>query len=289
MSRRLYRRNIGVLVLAAVAPLILASMVAPFGQDPAYHRFANQQLLLGIPHFGDVVSNIGLLIVGALGLAFVTGGRGRAILTEPSQRLPYQVFFTGIALIAFGSAYYHADPINETLFWDRLGITIAYLALLALFIADRVHGPVGVRVMLPLLVGLGVGAVIYWRLGEAAGDGDLRFYFLAQLYPALLIPLICLLFPGRRTDGRFVLYLFVCYAFVVGAEQLDHEIYALSAGTVSGHSLKHLFAALAAYMIHVMLAAAVKQSGRRHDNRRSFGVTSPRKGPPTGPGTEQRG
>ncbi len=262
LPARLYRRKIGVLALAAVLPLILASMVAPFGQDPAYHRFADQRVWLGIPHFGDVVSNIGLLIVGALGLAFVAGGRGRAIMTEPSARLPYQVFFAGIALIAFGSAYYHADPTHQTLFWDRLPMTIAYLALLALFIADRVHGPVGVRVMLPLLVGFGVGALIYWRLGEAAGDGDLRFYFLSQIYPALLIPLICLLFPGRHTSGRYVLYLFVCYAFVVGSERLDHEIYALSAGTVSGHSLKHLFAALAAYMIHAMLVAAVKRHSR---------------------------
>ena len=250
------------LALAAIVPFILAWFVTPFGQDPAYHRFADQRVLLGIPHFADVVSNIGLLIVGALGLAFVTGGRGRAILTEPWERLPYQVFFTGIALIAFGSAYYHADPTDQTLFWDRLAMTIAYLALLALFIADRVHGPVGVRAMLPLLVGLGVGALIYWRLGEAAGDGDLRFYFLTQIYPALMIPLICLLFPRRHTDGRYVLYLFLCYGLVVGSEWLDHEIYALSAGVVSGHSLKHLFAALAAYMIHIMLVTAVKPSGR---------------------------
>ncbi|MCH8091276.1 MAG: alkaline phytoceramidase [Proteobacteria bacterium] len=260
MPRRLYRRNIGVLALVAVVALMLAGMVAPFGQDPAYHRFADQRVLLGIPHFGDVVSNIGLLIVGALGLAFVTGGRGRAVLTEPSERLPYQIFFTAIALIAFGSAYYHADPTDQTLFWDRLAMTIAYSALLALFIADRVHGPVGVRVMLPLLVALGAGALIYWRLGEAAGAGDLRFYFLSQFYPALMIPLICLLFPGRHTLGRYVLYLFVCYAFVVGSEWLDHEIYALSDGVVSGHSLKHLFAALAASMIHIMLVTAVKRS-----------------------------
>ena len=248
------------LALVAVVALMLAGMVAPFGQDPAYHRFADQRELLGIPHFGDVVSNIGLLIVGALGLAFVTGGRGRAVLTEPSEHLPYQIFFTAIALIAFGSAYYHADPTDQTLFWDRLAMTIAYSALLALFIADRVHGPVGVRVMLPLLVALGAGALIYWRLGEAAGAGDLRFYFLSQFYPALMIPLICLLFPGRHTLGRYVLYLFVCYAFVVGSEWLDHEIYALSDGVVSGHSLKHLFAALAASMIHIMLVTAVKRS-----------------------------
>ena len=245
------------LALVAVVALMLAGMVAPFGQDPAYHRFADQRELLGIPHFGDVVSNIGLLIVGALGLAFVTGGRGRAVLTEPSEHLPYQIFFTAIALIAFGSA---ADPTDETLFWERLAMTIAYSALLALFIADRVHGPVGVRVMLPLLVALGAGALIYWRLGEAAGAGDLRFYFLSQFYPALMIPLICLLFPGRHTLGRYVLYLFVCYAFVVGSEWLDHEIYALSDGVVSGHSLKHLFAALAASMIHIMLVTAVKRS-----------------------------
>ena len=36
----------------------------------------------------------------------------------------------------------------------------------------------------------------------------------------------------------------------------------LAAGVVSGHNLKHLFAALAAYMIHIMLVTAVKPSGR---------------------------
>ena len=41
------------------------------------------------------------------------------------------IYFSGVALVALGSAYYHEDPENETLFWDRLPMTIAFMALFA--------------------------------------------------------------------------------------------------------------------------------------------------------------
>jgi len=251
-----YGAKVGILVGVAVLAVGSTLFISPVAQDPAYHQFADRRAFLGIPNFGDTASNIGFLIVGALGLAFVFGKRGRSMSEVPGDRWPYLIFFVGVALVSGGSAYYHVDPTTETLFWDRLPMTIAFMALFSAFITDRIHTRVGVLVMLPLLLAIGIGSVMYWHLTEAAGHGDLRPYGLVQFYPMLAIPLICLLFPGRYTTGKHVFYMVLWYALAKICEHFDGEIYAFLGNTVSGHTLKHVFAAIATYMVLAMLRGA---------------------------------
>ena len=251
-----YRGRIWLLVVVALLAVAVTAFVPPVAQDPDYHLFADQRVLFGIPNFGDTASNFGFLIVGVLGIAFVLSAQGRALFTAPGKRWPYLIFFAGVALVSVGSAYYHLDPSTETLFWDRLPMTVAFMALFAAFIMDRVDSRIGLIVMLPLLLALGFGSVIYWHMSEAAGHGDLRPYGLVQFYPMLAIPLICLLFPGHVTAGRYVVYMVLWYTLAKLCELFDGEIFALLGHTVSGHALKHLAAALAAYMVLAMLRAA---------------------------------
>jgi hypothetical protein len=157
--------------------------VPPIAQDPTYHDFADQRSLLGIANFGDVVSNVGFVVVGLLGLTYVVGRRGMTVPPAASDCWPYAVFFVGVALVAVGSGYYHLAPSNGTLLWDRLPMTVAFMALFAAFIVDRIHSRLGVTVMLPLLIALGIASIAYWHVTEAAGHGDLRFYDLVQFYP----------------------------------------------------------------------------------------------------------
>ena len=251
-----YGTKVGVLVGVAVLAIGIASFISPIAQDPAYHQFADQRTLFGIPIFGDTVSNIGFLIVGALGLGFVLGKRGGAIFDVPGERWPYLIFFFGVAVVSVGSAYYHVNPTAETLFWDRLPMTIAFMALFSAFITDRIHTTVGVLVILPLLLAIGFGTVMYWHMTEAAGHGDLRPYGLVQFYPMLAIPLVCLLFAGRHTTGKYVFYMALWYSLAKICEHFDGEIFILLGKTVSGHTLKHLFAAMATYMVLAMLLSA---------------------------------
>ena len=219
----------------------------PIPQDPAYHELADTRVLFGIPRIGDVVSNAGFLVVGVWGLAFLAGRRGSGLFADdPRGRIPWLVFFAALVWLSIASAIYHVDPDNESLFWDRLPLAVAFMALFSAFIADRIDARAGVVVFLPLLVGLGVASLVYWRITEAAGAGDLRFYGIVQFYPLLAVPLMCWLFPGRRTDGRYVFLLLLGYAVAKLAEHFDVEVYAILGGAVSGHSLKHLVAALAA-------------------------------------------
>ncbi len=254
--------KVGGLVALAVIAAAGAGALPAIPQDPAYHDFADQRALLGIPNFANVASNAGFLAVGALGLAYTLGRRGRAALSAPQEHWPFAAFFAGVVLIAAGSVYYHLEPTTETLFWDRLPIAVSFMALLAAFIADRIKLRPGVRVALPLLPALGLAGVLHWRLSEAAGHGDLGFYLLAQIYPLLAIPLICLLFPGRRTSGRHVVAMIAIYAAAVACERYDDRVHALLAGAVSGHTLKHLLAAVAIAMVLLMLRRAPANGAR---------------------------
>ncbi len=83
-----YGTKVGILVGVVVLAVGIASFISPIAQDPAYHQFADRRALFSIPNFGDTASSIGFLIVGALGLAFVLGKRGRAMFDAPGERWP---------------------------------------------------------------------------------------------------------------------------------------------------------------------------------------------------------
>jgi hypothetical protein len=61
------------------------------------------------------------------------------------------------------------------------------------------------------------------------------------------------IFPARYTLRRYLLYGLVCYVLALIAERFDHELYALTKAAVSGHTVKHLLAALAALWVLLML------------------------------------
>lgn len=235
-------------IIAAVTGVAIAGtlLVPPIPQDPTYHLFADLRSYLGISNFGNVVSNIAFTLVGLAGLVGLYG-RG---FSHPegglADTLPYAVFFVGVALIGAGSAYYHWAPNNQTLFWDRLPMTIAFMALTAGIVADRIHRTMGLVIVLPVLLIVGVASLIFWIMTEAAGDGDLRFYGLVQFLPIFLIPIICWLFPqGRYTRARYIAAMIFFYALAKLSEQLDFQLYDLMGNLVSGHTLKHLMAAIA--------------------------------------------
>tara|TARA_A100001037_G_C15148385_1_gene637620 strand:- start:3388 stop:3720 length:333 start_codon:yes stop_codon:yes gene_type:complete len=102
-----------------------------------------------------------------------------------------------------------------------------------------------------------MGSVVYWSITEAQGNGDLRFYLFIQYFPILLLPILCKFFPKwRHTNGKYLFWIVICYGFAVLLEQFDHWLYELSLGLISGHTLKHLFAALAAFMVIRMVTSS---------------------------------
>jgi hypothetical protein len=237
MTNRLLLQSL-VSAVSAIA-VIGAFLLDPIPQDPAYHSFADETQLLGVPNIWNVATNLPFLFIGLLGLA-----RAQS-LSDATLGLHYRVFCTGVALVALGSAYYHYDPSTPALVWDRLPMTVAFMALFAAVLTDRVSPPLG-RALLWPLVTLGVASIAWWVRTELAGDGDLRPYALVQFLPMLLLPLILLLSKGGSLDTAFLWMSLAVYGAAKLAEHFDLPILDAT-GVVSGHSLKHLLAALGAW------------------------------------------
>lgn len=237
--------------------------VAPIPQDPGYHLFADTREMLGIPNFANVMSNAGFLVVSVLGAWTLV--RNRAVLFRRTGDIrPYLVFFVAVGLVSLGSGYYHWSPSNASLLWDRLPMSIGFMALSSAVVADRVHARAGNGWLLVLLIALGLASLLYWHWTESIGRGDLRFYALVQFYPMLAIPIICLAYHEHiYTPGRYLGWIIAWYALSKALEFFDVSIFALTGDLLSGHSLKHLAAAVATYMVlRMLIAAPVNRPGR---------------------------
>ena len=234
-------RDIAVFAGTALVVIAVLVFVGPIPQDPAYHAFADARPFLGIANFANVVSNLPFLVIGAWGVGYVMR-HGHAVCL-PGLELAYVVFFSGVLLTALGSAYYHLVPANEPLAWDRLPMTIGFAGLFAIIVGEFVSARIGRLLVIPLLI-VGIVSVEYWIWSETRGAGDLRPYALFQFLPMLLIPIILLLYRPAIGHARYFWVMLGCYALSKTAEFLDAPIFA-AGGIVSGHTLKHLFAAAA--------------------------------------------
>jgi hypothetical protein len=217
----------------AVSPaLVFWILSGPLPQDRSYHLFADDRTLFGIPNFLDVASNLLFCAVGLWGLVLFLRNRARFPFGEAVLGFVVGVFLTGL-----GSAYFHWRPNNDTLVWDRLPMSVAFMSFAALIIFERISESWGRRLLMPLLVA-GVGSILFW-----AWRDDLRIYTIVQFYPILALPIILLVTKGPGT--RYYWLLLLCYVVAKILEALDIPIFNLLGTVCSGHTLKHVAAAAA--------------------------------------------
>jgi len=128
--------------------------------------------------------------------------------------------------------------------YDGLG---AFMGLFAAMVSEHIGLQWERKLLYPALV-LGVASVLWWRYAD-----DLRVYVWVQGAPLLAIPLVIVLFPARFSHRHYLLTGLAFYAAAKVAEYLDKPLYDLLFTAISGHSLKHLIAALAPLMLLLML------------------------------------
>ena len=223
-------RPIPVLYGLMVVTLVALLPLPPLLQDQSYHQFADQRELFGVPNFWNVASNLPFIAVGAIGLAQIRRDATTFVL------------FAGIFLTGFGSSYYHLNPNDDTLFWDRLPMTLCFAAILAAVVEERVDAKAGAMLLRPLLA-IGIFSLLLWRWTD-----DLRLYAWAQFFPFLALVLILSLFPAKYTGTSYWVSAAALYALAKLLEYYDHEVYSFG-GILSGHTLKHLAAAAACFAI----------------------------------------
>lgn len=262
--------RIWVLLTAIIIAIIVVSFLPTITQNQSYHDFADKRAFIGIPNCFNVVSNVLFLVVSWAGLRSLwyrtrttdsDNSRGTVRKTppfgrvscfiDPRERWPYFAFFLSVGMTSFGSAYYHLDPRDGTLLWDRIPMASGFLALLAATAAERIDVKLGTRLLVPL-VALGLGTVAYWSITQNEGHGDLRPYALVQFGSAFVMLVLVSLFPPRYTRGFDLIVALTIYAIAKIFEAADGPVFAWT-GVVSGHTLKHITAAISAYWIARML------------------------------------
>ena len=238
------RRRLIILLGLSLPIFIGILLTPPIPQDLGYHDFADQRPIWGIPHMWNVVSNLPFAVIGAWGCWWLLRRKGLSkTFAEPWDRAAYLVFFIGEFLTCLGSAYYHANPNNDTLVWDRLAFSLLLTSFFAIVVTEFVSKRAG-RIMLAPMVLLGLFSVLYWYTSESAGQGDLRVYLVVQFYPVIAIPFILWMFPSHYGQRRPFFLLWTLFVLAKICELLDAPIYELS-GFWSGHTFKHLIAGVA--------------------------------------------
>lgn len=234
-------------------------MVIPAVSQPqSYHAFVDARTLLATPNFWNVVSNIPFLVVGIAGLAaLLPTARARAHFRDPRERWPYVAFFAALALTGLGSGYYHLAPDDARLVWDRLPIALACAALgIALFgDHERAESRLPLRTLAPALL-VAAASVWYWQASEQAGQGNLVPYLAVQLWAAGVLILMLLTEPARYSHRNALWSMLLFWTLARAAELLDAPLYA-DGLFLSGHTLKHLLAALAAAWLLRMIRRRV--------------------------------
>ena len=250
MKTSLTRIELGLLAALAVA-LLVAAFGPAIAQAPHYHAFADQRAWWGIPCAMDVLSNVPFAVAGAWGWWAL-----RPLQAEPqapAHKPLAAVFFAGLVLTALCSSFYHWQPDNAGLAVDRMGMTVAFAGLLGLAVADRVSARLAWLVAGAVLV-LGAVAVVVW-----VNAGNLLPWVVLQGGGMVLVLLLAVRRPVSGAWGIPLAWVIAAYTLAKVLELQDHLVFEWTQGWVSGHSLKHAVAALAAWPV----IAAVHNVGTR--------------------------
>lgn len=211
-------------------------------QDPTlYFQFADTRRIWGLDNFWNVFSNVLFLHVSLLGfILFIRNYHAYDLgLWESFLILNVSVFLT-----CWGSSYFHLRPSEQTLFWDRLPMSLGFAGLVSFIFADRVTDRY-IRVLMPILMFLSAASVFCIDHGPK----DIRPYIVVQ-YGSLMACLIIMLLNRRGRLSNKIIYMgLALYGFAKVCEYFDQLIFDYF--FFSGHTLKHIIAAMAVLLINI--------------------------------------
>jgi predicted membrane channel-forming protein YqfA (hemolysin III family) len=258
-----HRRRAGLVLLGtALAAIVALFLHGPIPQDDAYHEFADARPWFGVPNGADVFSNVAFVVAGAF--AFAALRRARRAATPPPRwsQVAFALFALGVLSTTVGSTIYHLHPTNPTLVFDRLPMSIGFATFATLVVGERLGDRVG-RAMLAPAALLGAASVLVWAatLDDARG-GDLRLYAFVQYFSIFTVVALLVLVPEPRATRRPLALACATYALAKVLEALDAPVLRAT-GFVSGHSLKHVVAALAAAYLVRWFTVSIENAAPR--------------------------
>ncbi|MGY8707134.1 hypothetical protein RAD16_15460 [Bradyrhizobium sp. 18BD] len=223
-------------LLGALLVLAMAALLAPALPAAGWHipHFVDTRGWLGVPNAGDVLSNLAFLAMGVWG-----SERLRARKDAP---VGASWLFVGLILTCLGSGFYHLDPdMPQRLIADRLGMAVAFAGFLGIAASERISVRAGEAVLVLMMV---AGLLAAWVARE-----NLTPWVVVQFGGMALAVGLALTKPRLGALGVPLGGVIVFYVLAKLFELGDATIYEATGHLVSGHTLKHLSAALAAWPV----------------------------------------
>lgn len=279
------RRREGALALVTLLLGALALAGPALQQSAHYHDFADQRAWGALPHAADVLSNLPFALWGAAGLwTLARALRLRAV--DCAQAGLAALFFAGLIVTAGVSSYYHWQPDDAGLAWDRGGMVLAFSGLLGLAALQAVSRRAGMALAAAVLA-LGLAAVQHWAV-----TGNLLPWALLQGGGMVFVGVAACLRPALPAPGLPIRWALVIalYALAKVLELADQPVFELTGQLVSGHSLKHVVAGFSAWPVLLALKAALTAARQQLESSAKSALpflsaesASPQPGPGAGP------
>lgn len=262
-------RERGLLILFAL--LWVGAIVAPALPTPelATAAFADNRAWHGLPNAMDVLSNLPFAAIGIWGLLRLRrldrdhkDAQDIVPGPQPANQPPDNaldcawMFFAGLILTAAGSAFYHLQPDGLRLAADRAGMAVAFAGILGVAVCERVSARAGWPAAWFTLAG-GLLAV-----GVHHETGNVLPWALVQYGGMVLVLALALAKPVSGAIALKLGWVIIFYGLAKLFELSDHAIYEATQQLISGHTLKHLTAALAALpVLHALGGQTLRHPG----------------------------
>lgn len=243
--------------------MVLMALIGPaVGQPAHYHDFADQRIWCGLPHAMDVLSNLPFAAWGLAGL-WMLARAARLHAIDSASAWLVGLFFAGLVATAGVSSYYHWQPDDAGLVWDRAGMVLAFAGLLGLAGVQAASRRAGLGLAATVLV-CGLAAVGLW-----AASGNLLPWVVLQGGGMVLILAVACVPPAQSAPGLRIRWgaVIALYTLAKVLELADHQVFAFTGQLVSGHSLKHVVASLSAWPVLLAVVNAVRLSAGRAGNQ----------------------
>ncbi len=223
--------------------------IALFASVVATHSLANFSTI------ANVVTSLPFIVVGFTGIRYLVPGSAKTF--GGKTQMPFVAFVLSLTLVGAGSVFYHLFPSTEHLLWDRLPIALC-LAAFACAIADAARDSrIGSALLGPAVV-VSVSSVLYWHATAVRGHEDLRPYAAVQVAVMLWAGASVFRQRARHAGTTGLRWALAAYALGRILELFQQEIYD-RLGLDVGHPLKHLFVALAAFLVVRALTPSVNE------------------------------
>ena len=254
------------LLLALFALLVICAVFGPSVR-------ASGLAWRSLPDAMDILSSIPLAAIGIWGLRWLNwldrahermqdaAALPQAIASAPVNALDCAwIFFAGLLLTGAASVFFHLQPGSLRLAADRAGMAVAIAGLVGFAVCERVSARAGwpaawftlASGLLAAAVGHRTGNALPWALVQFGGLALMLALSLARPLGAAI---------GLRL-GWIVFFFMLAMLF----ELADSAIYQATHQLLSGYSLRHLTAAVAALPVLTALQAMGRQAVRHNSS-----------------------